>query len=66
VVDDLAERATPEFYREQGLRLTLLAADCSSAEGRLALLEMAAVFQKLAERSAANRNWAIRTDADTA
>jgi hypothetical protein len=65
VVDALAERGTPEFYREQALRLTLLAAESSSAEGRLALLEMAAVFEKLAERSASNWNWSTSTKADT-
>jgi hypothetical protein len=49
---ELAERGTPQFYREQAARLTLLAAASSSAEGRLALLEMAAVCQKLADRAA--------------
>jgi hypothetical protein len=43
-----------------------LAADSRTAASRLQLLEMAAVFQKLAEHASANRNWATDLDAQTA
>jgi hypothetical protein len=54
--DDLAERGTPGFYREQAARLTLLAAHASSPERRLESLQMAAVFLKLANKAVANSN----------
>jgi hypothetical protein len=50
---DLAERGTPEFYREQGARLVKLATGLTSPAARLELLEIARVFQKLADRSSA-------------
>jgi len=62
----LAERGTPEFYREQAVRLTRLAADSRTPESRLELLEMAAAFQKLADHAAVNRNWATGLDEQTA
>jgi hypothetical protein len=66
VVDDLAERGTPAFYREQAARLTALAAIAGKPELRVELLEMASVFQKMADHSvAANRNTGS-IDAETA
>lgn len=56
MVDDLAERGTPEFYREQAVRLTKLAAETASHANRLELLEIASVFQKLADHTTANMN----------
>jgi hypothetical protein len=53
VVDDLAERGTPEFYREQVGRLMRLASESSNSGVRLELLDIATVFQKLADRAAA-------------
>lgn len=49
-------RGTAEFYREQAARLTMIAADARTSEAKLELLEMAAVFRRLAERFTANRN----------
>jgi hypothetical protein len=64
--DVLADKGTPEFYREQAIRLTGLAAAASTPEIRIELLEIAAVFQKLAEHLAANKSSAIGIDAETA
>ena len=58
VLDDLAERGTPEFYREQAARLTAQAALALTPKSRIELLEMAAVFQKLANNVVANREHA--------
>jgi hypothetical protein len=52
----LTERGTPEFYREQAARLTKLATEAKSVAARLELLDIAAVFQKLAQHSVANRD----------
>jgi hypothetical protein len=52
-LDDIAERGTAEFYKEQVLRLVRLAGNAESAAARLELFDMATAFQKLAERSAA-------------
>lgn len=60
MVDDLAERGTPAFYREQALRLTKLAAETASHANRIELLEIASVFQKLAEHTSANLNTVVR------
>ena len=54
-LNDLAERGTPEFYREQAARLTAQAALALTPKSRLELLEVAAVFQKLADYAAASR-----------
>jgi two-component sensor histidine kinase len=51
----LAERGTEEFYREQAARMTALAVITEAVEMRLELLEMAAVFQRLADRAAVHR-----------
>jgi len=51
--DDLAERGTAEFYREQVVRIMLIAESLSDPAGRLELLDIAAVFQKLADRASA-------------
>ena len=56
VEEDLAERGTPEFYREQAARLAAIAADISDHSARLELLEIAAVFQRLAQRADARSN----------
>jgi len=45
----MAKRGTPEFYREEVARLTLLALDATEPGIRLQMLEMAATFKKLAE-----------------
>jgi hypothetical protein len=55
---DLAEKGTPEFYRDQAVRLTSLAADVTDASTRLELLEIAAAFQRLAEHIGANSEMA--------
>ena len=52
--EDLAERGTPEFYREQVSRLVQLAETMTDAATRIELLDIATVFQKLADRSAAS------------
>ena len=54
--DELAERGTPEFYREQVVRLVALAALAATPEGRLELLDIASVFQKLADHAPTNRD----------
>jgi hypothetical protein len=46
----LTERGTPEFYREEAARLAALAALTSDHAAKLELLEIAAVFLRLAER----------------
>lgn len=46
----MAERGTPEFYREEAARLTLLAVDATEPGIRLQMLEMAATFTRLAQR----------------
>jgi hypothetical protein len=51
-----AEKGTIEFYREQASRLTAIAVGAATAETRLELLEMAAVFQRLADRAAIHRD----------
>ena len=51
--DDLAERGTAEFYREQVARILRIAGTLSDPAGRLELLDIAAVFQKLADRATA-------------
>jgi hypothetical protein len=63
---DLAERGTPEFYQEQADRLKGLAASTSETTIRIELLEMAAVFQRMAERASIQKNWAGGIDANTA
>lgn len=50
--EDLAERGTEEFYREQVARLLLVAAEVKDPGTKLELLDIASVFQKLADRSA--------------
>lgn len=50
-MDDLAERGTPEFYREEAARLTALATLIPDSAYKLELLEFAAVFLRLAERA---------------
>ena len=50
-MDELAERGTPEFYREQADRLKALAELTGGAAARLELLEIAAVFLRMAERA---------------
>ena len=57
--DDVAEHGTPEMYREQAERLTLLAAETSSHVSKLEFLEMAAVFLRLAERASLSRSAVI-------
>ena len=52
----LAERGTSEFYREQAARLTALAATTATLKTRFELLDIATVFQKLADRVAINQN----------
>jgi hypothetical protein len=52
--EDLAERGTPEFYREQVARLIGLASELTSPAARLELLDIARVFQKLADRASGN------------
>jgi hypothetical protein len=47
----MAERNTPEFYREEAARLALFALDASHPAVRLQMLEMAATFRRLAERA---------------
>lgn len=64
--DEVAERGTAEFYREQATRLTRIAADTRTPDSKLELLEMAAVFLRLAERLVANRNSLGASDAETA
>ena len=54
--DELAERGTTEFYREQVERLVTLADSLKDSAARLELLEIAAVFQRLAERGHAARS----------
>lgn len=49
----MAERGTPEFYREEVARTMRLAETMKDAAARLELLDIAAVFQKLADRGAA-------------
>jgi hypothetical protein len=61
----LAERGTPEFYQQQADRLKGLAALTSESTIRVELLEIAAVFQRMAERGAA-KNRGRRIDAKTA
>jgi len=51
--DDLAERGTAEFYREQVARIQQIAESLSDPAGRLELLDIASVFQKLADRASA-------------
>jgi len=51
--DDLAERGTAEFYREQVSRLMRLAETMHDPATRIELLDIASVFQKLAERATA-------------
>jgi len=51
--DDLAERGTAEFYREQVARILQIAESLSDPAGRLELLDIASVFQKLADRASA-------------
>jgi hypothetical protein len=53
VVDDLAERGTIEFYRDQVARLVRLSETLTDPAARLELLEVAAIFQRLADRAAA-------------
>jgi hypothetical protein len=48
----MAERGTPDFYREQAERLTYLAASAHEPATRLELLEIAATFRKLADHVA--------------
>ena len=50
---DLAERGTSEFYREQVARIVRIADTVKDPAARLELLEIAAVFQKLADRATA-------------
>jgi hypothetical protein len=51
----LADRDTPELYREQAARLTAMAAQAGTPERRLELLDMASVFRKLADHASKNR-----------
>jgi len=48
--EELAERGTTEFYREQVARLLKLAATQKTLADRVRILDMATVFQTLADR----------------
>lgn len=50
--DELADRGTAEFYREQVTRLVMLAETLHDPAARLELLDIATVFQKMADRTA--------------
>ncbi|HEX4192269.1 MAG TPA: hypothetical protein VHY80_04190 [Stellaceae bacterium] len=52
-VGDLAERGTIDFYRDQVARLVRLSETLTDSAARLELLEVAAIFQRLADRAAA-------------
>jgi len=64
----LAELDTTASYREQAVRLTRLAAETQNPESRIELLEIAAVFHRLAERPASHphsltaRDWSQPRD----
>ena len=49
----MAEKGTAEFYREQAIRIAAIAADTADSASRLQLLEIAAAFQRLADRAIA-------------
>jgi hypothetical protein len=49
------ERGTAEFYREEAVRITSMAADAATPAVRLELLDIAACFQRMAEHAAADR-----------
>jgi hypothetical protein len=66
VVNELAERNTAEFFRTQAERLKSLAALTREPTIRLELFEMAAVFQRMAERTTAQKNRAVGVDAEPA
>jgi hypothetical protein len=53
-LDELAERGTVEFCREQVSRLVRLAETLNDPASRIELLDTAAVFQKMADRIAAS------------
>lgn len=46
------KKGTAQFYREQAIQLAALAAECTDLLVRLNLLEIAAAFQRLADRAA--------------
>jgi hypothetical protein len=48
----LAEKGTPDFYRQEAERLAGLAAEVASPALRLEMLQIAASFLKLAEYAA--------------
>jgi hypothetical protein len=50
--EELAERGTPEFYRDQAIRLALAAIEVTDPAIRVHLLEMASAFRDLAKRAA--------------
>jgi hypothetical protein len=58
--DEVAERGPVEFYREQVARLLRVAEGLNDPAARLELLDVATVFQKMAERAEATV--AVRRD----
>ena len=52
----VAEKGSAEFYREQAIRITAIAVDTADNVSRLQLLEIAAAFQRLADRAVALRD----------
>lgn len=52
-VPQLPTHGSPDFYREEAARLTLIACDVADPVTRLELMEIAASFRKLADFVAA-------------
>jgi hypothetical protein len=55
----MAEKGTAAFYREQVVRLTLLAMETADSEAKLEILEIAASFKRLAEYAESHQSLAV-------
>jgi hypothetical protein len=62
----MPRRGTPEFYREEAARLTLIACDVVDPATQAQLMEIAASFRQLSEFVAANWNDAETLESRTA